>query len=248
MATVVAIYDAKGGDPANVKPKADADGKHFAGLTHSGSYLLHHTAQHVSGTWAFSKVRWGVPIKEDPAHKDVLYEEPKGHWHSVRKKLLAGVKGADKVDVIEELKDVWVKIQEAAGSPTKDRTLPSTWQFNDFGHATWYMVKENPKKPFKPLSGKIHPEFLHTTQVNEYQDAPGLPVLLDYSHGCIHVTPDDMDDMNVQGYLKSGVRFVVHRYDAKPAVSVDPAAAGKKFKRYEVHFFPGIEKVVVYGY
>src|SRR3954454_14519952 len=100
MHLVVAIYSAKGGNPANARPKRDADGRHSAGRTHAGTFVLDHTGKHVSGTWTFSKVRWGVPIKPDPATKDVLYEDPPGHWHSVRKRLLSDRPHPETIDVI----------------------------------------------------------------------------------------------------------------------------------------------------
>ena len=253
----IASYDAKGGDPENIKPVKDKDGKHSAGLTTPGKFKLHHAGMHVSNSWNFSKVKWGVRIKESPATDDVLYEDPPGQWHSVRKKLFGEHATAKNSDVIYVLMYLYERI--APNCPTR---LPSTWIFNDFGHATWYMVKVNdspeteskPKarqmllsKPVAPPRPKIHNEFIHTTQRNEYQTSHLRRVILEYSHGCIHVKPHDIDEMAEKGYLKVGNWFIVHKYNEKPSIKINTAAA-TKYSRFQLHFFPGLELIVVCGY
>jgi hypothetical protein len=134
----IAIYDALGGDPTNINPVKDKDKKHSAGLTTAGKFRLHHHGMHVSNSWDFSKIKWGVPIKESPATDDVLYEDPPGQWHSVRKRLKGPHATARNTDIIWELMYIYERI--APNCPAK---LPKTWIFNDFGHITWYMVQAN---------------------------------------------------------------------------------------------------------
>ena len=258
----IASYDAKGGDPKNAKPVKDKDGKHSAGLTTAGKYQLHHSGKHVSNSWNCSKIRWGVPIKESPAGDDVLFEDPPGHWQSVRKRVLGDSERFRNVDVIGGLLRIYEQI--APNCPAK---LPSTWVFNDFGHVTWYMVhaggsgdKAAAAKAKAPEAGspwstrplmtnksKIHNEFIHTTQRNEYQTTHHEAVMLEYSHGCIHVKPRDIDEMAEKGYLKAGNFFIVHKYNEKPQVKMNTAAA-TKYHRFQLHFFPGLEAIVIYGY
>ena len=254
----IASYDAKGGDPKNVKPIKDKDGKHSAGLTTAGRYKLDHSGKHVSNTWGYSKIRWGVPIKESPGDNDVLFEDPPGQWQSVRKRLLGDSERARNTDVIGGLLRVYEQI-----APNCTSKLPATWVFNDFGHVTWYMVRmgsgdkspaAKPKtegawlsRPAMSTKPKIHNEFIHTTQRNVYQTSHHEPVMLEYSHGCVHIRPHDIDEMAEKGYLKAGNLFIVHKYDEKPMIKMNPAAA-TKYHRFQLHFFPGLESIVIYGY
>ena len=239
MGKPVAVYDAMGGPDT---PFTDPGGKHSGGPTHPGKYTLHSATQHVSSSWPYSRIVWGAPLKEDPATNDVLYQDRHGKWHSVRARVFDGNKS---VNVPDELKDV--NFRYISGR----YELPATWIFNDFGHTTWYMFKDldgdgklNPKK-----GEKIHNEFIHTTPKNEFQSKEDpKSVVLEHSHGCVHVKPLDIDEMKAKGYLKAGNLFIVHKGTDKPAVTVAAEDAAKKYKRYELHFFPGLNQIVVYGY
>ena len=249
MGTPIKVYEAKGG----LQNRAlYADGR--GGPTRAGRYTLLMKTQHVSHSWGpWSEVRWGAQVKEDPAAKDVLFHDDKTRkWKSVRALFKSDPKvrraaraskiDLDTVDIREIVKE---KYQELSGK----YELPATWVFNDFGHATWYLFEDkNADGKLNKGSEKISNQFLHTTPANEAQSAAGQKVELDYSHGCMHVKPLDIDEMAAQGYLKSGGRFVVHRYGEKPVIKVNPLSAGKKYHRYEVHFFPGLEQIVVYGF
>jgi hypothetical protein len=144
-------------------------------------------------------------------------------------------------DIVYALMYIYERI--APNCPAK---LPDTWIFNDFGHITWYMVQANAHEApgSKP---KIHNEFIHTTQRNEYQTSHHSRVVLEYSHGCIHIKPHDIDEMALKGYLKVGNLFIVHKYNEKPSIKINSTVAGK-YSRFQVHFFPGLEQIVVCGY
>ena len=235
---LVEVYPAKGGDPSNVTPKKDEGGRHTAGRTTKGVYQLDHAGKHVSSSWPLSKIPWGVPIKVNDRDKtDVLYEHPRGHWRSVRKRL--GVSGA--VDVVQRLFWIYERLTRFCSDK-----LPTTWVFNDFGHRTWYMVKYRRRTAVAAESRRIHPEFIHSSQINEIQTQRGEAVELAYSHGCIHLKPRDIDEMQRRGYLRAGNIFVVHAYDEKPMVR--EAERGALYKHYQVHFFPKVELLYVYGY
>jgi hypothetical protein len=238
----IATYAAKGGDPKNIKPVADGDGKHYAGLTTAGKFKLHHSGKHVSNTWSFSKIKWGVPIKESASDRDVLFEDPPGRWHSVRKRLMGDGPSAQKTDIIAGLLQLYEHI-----APNCSAKLPNTWVFNDFGHITWYMVRADHTHQLPGSQPKIHNEFIHTTQRNEYQTSHHRRVILEYSHGCIHVKPRDIDEMARKGYLKAGNWFIVHRYNERPRIVINRAVADN-YHRFQLHFFPGLEAVIVYGY
>jgi hypothetical protein len=93
---------------------------------------------------------------------------------------------------------------------------------------------------------RIHTEYFHTTPEDEAATAAGKPVdvTTTTSHGCIHLKPKDIDEMIAKGYFKSGNTVVVHKYTEKIPGWLDDTSAGVPF---EVHFFPGANKVVVTG-
>lgn len=238
MATPFKIYDAKGGPDRSFK---DPDGRHAGGRTHAGKYVLHHKGQHVSTSWPMSTIKWGTPIKPDLANKDVLYEEH-GKWLSVRKKLMTVSKA-----VVPSM-DILTAVMQVYEQMSGKLELPATWVFNDFGHATWYMFKDKDGdgKLTRKAGEKIHNEFIHTTPPTEYQYAHRLPVVLETSHGCIHVKPSDIDEMSRKGYMKGGTVFVVHKYEDKPVITLKPMPA--KAHRFSLHFFPGLNQIVVYAH
>jgi hypothetical protein len=125
-------------------------------------------------------------------------------------------------------------------------SLPKTWVFNDFGHITCYFYKDKNgnRRLDRDLGEQIHREYFHTTPDDEADMAAGKAVALQESHGCIHLKPNDIDMMISKGYFKQGNLVVVHPYgDTVPDWTQNSAGV----KPFEVHFFPGVKKVVVTG-
>lgn len=221
----IRVYEAVGGPLTTSR-----DGKHTAGPTTAGTFTLERQARHVSQSWPWSKLAWGTPIKASPSDRDVLYKNHAGHWLSLR--ALWGLPAT--FDTLAAVVAEWRSYQTRSGVPDVHADLPPAWYFNDFGHATWYMVN---------AKGHRNPAFIHTSPFDEYLSAHGKEVKLEHSHGCIHVKPHDIDEMMKAGYLKAGTRVVVHRYTARPHIKLEPAFRGRG--RYEIDFFPGVNKLII---
>lgn len=78
--------------------------------------------------------------------------------------------------------------------------LITPWIFNDFGQWSWNMTKRGHRTAF----------YLHTTPRDEM--TYDSPVDLQQSHGCLHIRPGDRNQMEGQGYLKSGRELQVMPY------------------------------------
>ena len=245
MATPISAYDAVGGPPVDhvkdMRPDpSDPTGRrkiwtgHYIDRTRAGRYTLHYEGQHVSRSWPLSKIPFGAELKVDPKDPtDVLWKDKHHIWHSTRKTLVMNP-AANMPRAIREENDLLTTKVKGHAS----HTLPTHWPFNDFGHAVWYIVNEK--------TGVQSDQFLHETPENERQRELGLPVVLDYSHGCIHVSPAGIDDMMKKRFIVNGTRLVVHKYNAV-APSTFGHGAGHHGK-YVLHFFPGSQKIVVYRY
>ncbi len=198
-----------------------------AGPTDEGTFVISYYGQHSSTRYpTFSKIRWGSPLRETvPGKVEVLHE---GAWRK-----LDSFPHAPSVDEIKNYNYSLYGRHE----------VPKSWVFNDFGHLTCYYFKDLNNNRKQDKSEPIHPEFIHTTPVNEAQTAKGAPVTLEPSHGCIHIAPASIDDMKKKGYMAKGTTLVVHSYDAKAPSLV--LSKGKK--PFEVHFYPGAHWIVVFG-
>ncbi len=248
MATPIKDYPAVGGPPVDHQKDMRPDPSdpahkrmvwtgHTIDRTRAGKYTLHFEGQHVTRAWGFgSRIPFGADLKINPKDPtDVLWRDHHRLWHSIRKML-----GSKRVDDIPGAITAWSDALTAEVGGIPSHTLPTHWPFNDFGHAVWYMVSEK--------TGKQSDQFIHETPENEREQELKRPVLLDYSHGCVHVVPADMDDMMNKHYLVNGTRFVIHRYDAVAPVVVPGAGSRRRHGRYVLHFFPGSKKIVVFIY
>jgi hypothetical protein len=219
---IVAQYQAEGGPEV---PFMGSDG-HEAGPTDAGDYVVAYCAKHRSVRYPqWSGIPWGAKLKTDGG---VLLVQLDGRWQDVFK--LTGVTRAEVEDYHERLYRI--------------RKVPDTWVFNDFGHLTCYLFKDrNRNRKLDAGSGeRIHGEFFHTTPDDEAATALHTPVHLEPSHGCIHLKPLDIDLMVKRGFMKKGVRVVVHEY--KDTVVRLPTSGVAK-PPYELHFYPGLHKVLV---
>jgi hypothetical protein len=221
---IVAKYDAVGGPEV-----AAIGGDGFtAGPTDAGRYRVAYCGKHSSRRYAtWSKIKWGTEIKEEGGNVLVKH---KGKWTA-----LSNLTTVDKDDLVNYYEELYGK-----------KELPKKWVFNDFGHMTCYFYKDrNKNRRLDADKGeKVHGEFFHTTPRTEAETDLGLPVLLDESHGCIHVKPNDIDKMIKSGHMKSGNSVVIHGYrERMPAGPVD--AKGKA--PFSLHFYQGEKTLLVYG-
>lgn len=222
---IVASFDAVGG-PSKLSKASDG---YYAGPTDAGLYRVSHCGRHSSPSYPdWSKIRWGSELKEVSGELQVMHD---GKWQLMKVVSPKMTKQA----IMQRNLDLYGKYE-----------VPSTWVFNDFGHMTCYFFKDtNGNKRLDWKDGEsLHKEYFHTTPDDEAASAVGKPIRLSLSHGCIHLKPNDIDAMIAAGYFKGGNRVVVHRYDEKsPGWPSDPAATTP----FEVHFFPGANKVFVTG-
>lgn len=229
---VVDVFEAVGGPAISVTA---GDG-YVAGPTDAGTYVIAYCGRHSSKMYAhWSRIRWGSPLKDvggvlyvqETAGRSGTRSSGRGVWVTLSS--LTPVTREDVLDYHESLYGV--------------RRIPSTWIFNDFGHSTCYMFRDLDHDGRLDRNERIHGEFFHTTPKDEADQARSLPVILTESHGCIHVTPADIDTMQARGYLKSGNTVHVHRY------SESLVSLSRKTGRppYEVHFYPGARRIVVKG-
>ncbi len=200
---------------------------HEAGPTDEGEYRVAYCGRHSSKRYpTWSKIPWGAKLKDEGGAIIVLFE---GKWRRLS-------------DVVELSK---TDIEEYHYQLYRTRVVPSTWVFNDFGHVTCFLYKDRNRNGRRDRNEPIHGEFIHTTPVNEAQSDPNLhqPVVLEESHGCIHLQPVDIDDMIRRGYIRKNAAVVVHRYADRRIV----VPRGSGHAPFEVHFFPGMKQILVLG-
>ena len=219
---IVAIYDAVGG-PAVSRKAGDG---YTAGPTDAGIYTVASCGQHRSTRMYrdWSNVPWGTPLRLEGGELQVQMQ---GKWQPLK-----ASSDVTKNEIEDYHKDLF-----------GTKVVPSTWVFNDFGHATCYVFKDVNKNGVRDKSESIHAEFIHTTPPDEAATARKEPVLLTESHGCVHVKPADIDTMIAAGYLARGNAAVYHEYSAKaPTGSIERGRPP-----YAVHFYPGAQKMYVLG-
>jgi len=231
--TKIKEVDAMGGPDAPVK---GGDGFSMT-PTRVGRYVIQIIEKHVSqnryGYW--SGVPWGTPMR---LNKNITEVKMNNIW----KPLTA-------VNIH------WGKYQHAQSEVTKTileryrdlnyvGVFPDKWVFSDFGHvAVKYFKDLNHNGRFDGKES-IMGDFIHTTPDDEARTARKEAFTLQGSHGCIHVKPNDIDALITAGYIKKGNNIEVHEYSERTislSLTRDRAKQG-----YEVHFYPGIHKIVIY--
>lgn len=249
-------YDAHGGPKKKERYKGD---DYAATPTNAGRFVVHAIEKHVSNQryfW-FSGIPWGAGLRNI---NDVIYVDVKNnnHWVKLSQVVPQWLKSEHSERAIaSKLKSRWyfLNILPDGSSGIMDgRDLPDKWLFSDFGHSSVKYFVDTNHDGIKDYGEKLMSDFIHTTPNDEATTAYNLhrmptrramPINLQESHGCIHVKPADLDLMVGAGYLKKGVSIVVHSYNEKTApatIKPDPYTRGQ----YEVHFFPGIFKIVIY--
>lgn len=219
---ITAKYWAVGGPPES---GTDDSGNRF-GPTTAGQFVINRCTQHVSHSrYALSKIAWGTRLRDTGTR---VLARVHGRWQSVE-----AITGMSRVDLAAYYESLYGK-----------SGLPATWLFNDFGHITCYYFKD--LNHDGRLDGKEHirGDMMHTTPYNEAEQTLGKRVQLQYSHGCIHIRPTDIDDMIKRRYLAHGNLLVVHKPGARPAYTPPVPAAAP----FEVHFWPSANNIFVLGW
>jgi hypothetical protein len=198
-------YPIAGGPPPG-KGHKDRGG-HVKGRTPEGTYVLDGPEHHVTRNWPGSIIPWGAKLRESGG---VVQYEVKGKWYNATGHDGAVV-GATRLFLHRDGRHATDKEIEAAVRAEllngPDGALMPVYKKNDFGKWSWNLKRHGARSAF----------YIHTTPENEAQQeastpAKPVPVVLEQSHGCVHVRPADRDDMIKKGYLKPGVEVEIKPY------------------------------------
>jgi hypothetical protein len=163
--------------------------------TTPGRFRIGSIGPYLTNTWGFSRLPWGVPIKDDPHNpKDLLYEANPGRWKSVYKKT-----GLSRNEVLGRHRDL--------KGPSADP--PDRWIFNDFGPAAIRYYQDKNDNHVQDKNERLSGEMFHTTPEGE----AGTGQTLGTSHGCIHLWPLDKATWFNAHAFEVGTLLVIHRYE-----------------------------------
>ena len=143
--------------------------------TTAGIYIIDSVGPYITQTYPRSKIKWGTKLKD--MKKDVWYKLKSGKWGSIKKDI-----GMSRYLIMQENKALYGR-----------EVVPKTWIFNEFGPLAIRYFKDlnNNRKLDKDIGEKLSGEMIHTTPENEAQYQTGQPVDLGYSHGYVHIKPQD---------------------------------------------------------
>ncbi len=178
---LVAGYRARGGPPAAI---ADING-HLAEPTRPGSYTLGSAHSRVTSAWYNSQIPWGAEIRK--MEDGYQYRRPRGfRWWWATDHPGSNLKKPYLPADFDNLPEV-----------SRDGLSVLIWNKNDFGPLAWNLVASD--------------QYVHTTPDAEQDAAAGGAIAFIVSHGCVHITPAERDEMIAHGYLRRDVRFIVRR-------------------------------------
>lgn len=223
---LVRIYDAVGGPAV---PDIGGDG-FKRGPTTPGEYVIAGSWPHKSHRYAdgWSGVEWGSKLREHNGELQVM-RKATNKWEP-----LSNYFSGTKQDILNYHEQLY-----------QTKTLPSTWIFNDFGHITCYLFKDLNNNGMLDGKEKISGQMIHTTPRDEALTATGKQSQINLvpSHGCIHIKPEDIDEMIKRLYLAKGNHLLVHPY--KELAPHQPIRIANP--PYEIHFYPGSNKIYIRG-
>jgi hypothetical protein len=231
--TKISIYPAVGGPDKSYK---DAKGN-MADPTREGRYVIHSIDKYISNLYGkdWSGIKWGTPMR---LKNDIVQINLSGKWVDLSKydRISHWYYGTTTIAQYEALikKTVEAYHKKLYGV----EKVPDSWIFNDFGHKSIRYFKDlNSNFLFDQGKEDLMSDLLHTTPVDEANIKQGKPVLLSTSHGCIHVRPDDLDEIIQKGFVKKGQVICIHSYTELTYPLTFTSEIGKP--PYELHFFPG---------
>lgn len=191
--------------------------------------------------YLYSKIPWNTPMR---VNKNQFIEfKIGGKWVTI-----ANITKPDVEIALQDLLNDIRRNQPPTMSIPYSINFPTQWVLNDYGHATIAYFDDKNNNGIIDKGERLENDMIHPTPLGELQKTLGIPnnqIYLEGSHGCIHVTPDDIDTMIFKGYLKKGSKIVIHSYneDIPKKWKYDPTGRGP----YEVHFFPGKKKMIILG-
>lgn len=234
--------------PIQGGPKQTNTGEKYpATPTRVGRYIINYVGKHISpGRYQkWSGIPWGTPLRL--SNKNVAEVFLRGSWQnltSVNGEWFMYQNKQDKV-VLEILKYYNTSVASGGLLGYPKGKFPDKWVFNDFGHITVKYFKDLNNNGIKDKNEPMMSDFIHTTPDNEAETALGKNVELYDSHGCIHIKPNDIDDLIARHFIQKGRIIEVHGYNEIMAPTRIERSAAKP--PYEIHVFPGAFKLAVYS-
>jgi hypothetical protein len=235
-------YDAHGGLSNDFLDEYPALKASEYSSTKAGRYVIHSIAKHVSERrWLYSSVPWGTPITFNwIEHRVYIKKDGKFVKLSEYNTQWSNYSDTHAYDLLLEMyQNNYINYYS--------KPFPDTWIFNDFGHVAIKYFKDTNHNFILDKTESIQSDFIHTTPVDEAKTAYNKivsprfarPIVLENSHGCIHVKPDNINELIDKGYLSKGANMEVHTY--QPSLMVPNRLEIKNAnpkKMFEVHFFP----------
>lgn len=195
-------FEVAAGEPGSHEAEP---GGHRAEITPPGQYVLDQAEHHTTRNWPGSVVPWGARIRE---RNEIIEYELGGTWRAA-----SGPHGAVTSAIVlwnhRSAKHITVGIASRQAREMfysqDDGKLMSEWLENDFGKWSWNMKRNGVRTPY----------FIHTTPADELATRSGKPFELKYSHGCLHIRPNNRVKMVEKHYLAAGIEVEVKRYDER---------------------------------
>jgi hypothetical protein len=198
------VYTMAGGPPPG-QGYNDVGG-HTAESTPAGNYVLDREEQVVTSSWPNSVIPWGADLREtNPGNGIIEVQYAVGSQWRTATGRYGTVSQANWQFLLRSGKRVTfdkadAEVREWFYRP--NGSLFSKWIRNDFGPSGWCLKDHGERTSF----------YIHTTPEEEWEAGTNKPVILTGSHGCIHITPSDRDEMVKKHYLDKGVEVEVRKY------------------------------------
>lgn len=177
---------------------------HVAVRTPDGEYSFDSAFEKKSASWKRSWVSDTAPLRWTTDGKDVEYQDQDGKWRLLtgeeaeftgfdapQKPFKDKIKSSLYQAASQQKKDgTWIRPRPFEVDDTLDAKggLRETWDLNDFGSKSISIRDSN---------GDPMTIFFHSSPKDENPEE-----YLEYSHGCVHMKPDDIEVMD--GYLEKG--------------------------------------------
>jgi len=236
-----------------------SDESHTRYPTFSGQFTSYSIGKHTSHEYypTYSSIPWGAPLRLNKSNE--MEVQINGEWKNI-KDIIPNPSDRPSVHDVSKLFSYYYGTKKADlekfGFKVSSNQkflfpfyLPDTWVLNDFGHVTVKMYKDKNKNK-KVDSGEENREYFHPSPDIEAMISMGMDPnrinaeKLRESHGCIHVKPNDIDEMINKGYMAIGNQVIIHFYDDVPdKLGLREDSTGHA--PFVIHVFPGFFKMII---
>jgi len=224
---ILPAYFVFGGPCHTVAPP----GEHPAHPTKAGGYVLDAPEAHVSGSWPDAEIPTGAFLHREGS---LIHTEffARGQHRNLVLNNTAWYKGtlaARQANNRHQLNPLPETQVELLFQGQLMGAYASSWE-GDPAYANNTIHRTTPKfalNPFGPWSFRLNltsgsrgNQHLHTTAANflAYLRSPAesttdLRHSLGSSHGCVHIAWKNLKELIAKGYVRRGVRVIIHAYD-----------------------------------